>query len=67
MKHDWVLLAVTRVVQDGNGIGDRGAEMIGEGLKVNSRLERLHVVSLCFAFSFAWGDAGIGMSIVAHL
>ena len=50
MKHDWVLLAVTRVVQDGNGIGDRGAEMIVEGLKVNSSLWYLHLVRLCFDF-----------------
>ena len=38
------LLALTRVLQDGNGIGDRGAEMIGEGLKVNSSLRELHLV-----------------------
>ncbi len=31
--HVRLLLALTRVLQDGNGIGDRGAEMIGEGLK----------------------------------
>ena len=42
------LLVVTHVLQDGNQIGDRGAEMIGEGLKVNSSLEGLHLVRLCF-------------------
>ncbi len=40
-----MLLGVTHVLQDGNQIGDRGAEMIGEGLKVNSSLQRLHLVS----------------------
>jgi len=39
---------VTRVLQDRNQIGDRGAEMIGEGLKLNSSLQELHLVSLLF-------------------
>ena len=39
-----ILLGVTRVLQGGNQIGDRGAEMIGEGLKVNSSLQELHLV-----------------------
>ena len=43
-----MLLGVTHVLQDGNQIGDRGAEMIGEGLKVNSRLRELHLVRPCF-------------------
>ena len=43
-----MLLGVTHVLQDGNRIGDRGAEMIGEGLKVNSSLQGLHLVRLCF-------------------
>jgi hypothetical protein len=33
-------------MQNGNEIGDMGAEMIGEGLKVNSRLRELHLVRL---------------------
>ena len=37
-------LVVTHVLQDGNQIGDRGAEMMGEGLKVNSSLRDLHLV-----------------------
>jgi hypothetical protein len=44
------LLGVTRVLQEGNQIGDRGAEMIGEGLKVNSSLFKLHLVRLRFDF-----------------
>ncbi len=39
---------MTHVLQDGNQIGDRGAEMIGEGLKVVSSLEKLHLVRLVF-------------------
>ena len=38
------LLDLTRVLQDGNEIGDRGAEMIGEGLMVNSSVRELHLV-----------------------
>ena len=45
-----LLLGVTRVLQDGNQIGDTGAEMIGEGLKVNSSLQWLHLVRLRFDF-----------------
>ena len=45
-------LGVTHVLQDGNQIGDRGAEMIGEGLKVNSSLQRLHLVRLFFCVEF---------------
>ena len=45
-----ILLGVTRVLQEGNQIGDRGAEMIGEGLKVNSSLRELHLVRLGFDF-----------------
>ena len=45
-----LLLGVTRVLQGGNQIGDRGAEMIGEGLKVNSSLWFLHLVRLGFDF-----------------
>jgi hypothetical protein len=43
-----MLLGVTRVLQDGNQIGDRGAEMIVMGLKVNSSLRQLHLVRLVF-------------------
>jgi len=39
-----LLLGVTRVLQDRNQIGDRGAEMIGEGLKLNSSLWGLRLV-----------------------
>ena len=48
VTHGRLLLGVTHVLQDGNQIGDRGAEMIGEGLKVNSSLRGLHLVRLCF-------------------
>ncbi len=43
-----MLLSVTRMLQNGNQIRDRGAEMIGEGLKVNSSLQGLHLVRLVF-------------------
>ncbi len=45
-----MLQGVTRVLQHGNQIGDRGAEMIAEGLKVNSSLRELHLVRLRFDF-----------------
>ena len=48
LTHGLLLLGVTRVLQDGNQIGDRGAEMIGEGLKVNSSLWGLYLVRLVF-------------------
>jgi hypothetical protein len=35
-------------MQNGNEIGDRGAEMIGEGLKVNNSLRELHLVMVLF-------------------
>jgi hypothetical protein len=38
------------VLQVGNQIGDRGVEMIVEGLKVNSRLWHLYLVRLGFDF-----------------
>ena len=38
--------ALTRVLQDKNGIGDAGAAGLGEGLKVNSSLQRLWIVRL---------------------
>ena len=37
-------LALTGLLQDGNCIGERGAEMIAEGLKVNSSLLELFLV-----------------------
>ena len=43
-----MLLGVTHVLQGRNQIGDRGAEMIGEGLKINSSLRELHLVRLVF-------------------
>jgi hypothetical protein len=36
---------LTRVVQNSNELVDTGAEMIGEGLRVNSSLRQLHLVS----------------------
>ena len=45
-----ILLGVTHVLQAENQIGDRGAEMIGEGLKVNSMLQQLHLVRLVLSF-----------------
>ena len=42
------------LMQDGNGIGDRGAEMIGEGLKVNSSLRTLHLVRRLEDRVFVW-------------
>ena len=53
-EHGRRLLALTRVLQSNNGIGDRGAEMIGEGLKVNWNLRELNLVRRlddCFVFS----------------
>ena len=50
-----LLLGVTHVLQRENQIGDRGAEMIGEGLKVNSSIRELSLVRLvlfCFCFEF---------------
>ncbi len=32
------------MLQGGNGIGDKGAEMIGEGLMGNNSLVELHLV-----------------------
>jgi hypothetical protein len=43
------LFDLTRVIQKGNAICDIGAELIGEGLKVNSSLQKLSLVWLfCF-------------------
>ena len=39
---------MTHVLQNGNQIGDRGAEMICEGLKVNRSLRHLRLVRLVF-------------------
>ena len=44
LTHGLLLLVVTRVLQAGNQIGDRGAEMIGEGLKLNSNLQYIYLV-----------------------
>ena len=52
VTHGRLLLGVTHVLQGGNQIGDRGAEMIGEGLKVNRSLRDLHLVRLCFCLEF---------------
>jgi hypothetical protein len=42
-----------RVLQDGNLIGDDGARGLGEGLKVNSSLQQLVLVSLFFCVSLS--------------
>jgi len=52
LTHGLLLLGVTRVLQDGNQIGDRGAEMIGGGLKVNSSLQCIVLVRPLFRFVF---------------
>ncbi len=41
-----LLLVLTHELQDSNEIGDQGAVSIGEGLKVNSSLQELHLVRL---------------------
>ena len=56
VTHGRLLLGVTRVLQDGNQIGDRGAEMIGEGLKVNSSLKKLYLVRLLYLFIFCLAE-----------
>ncbi len=48
------LLDLTRVLQSDNEIGDRGAQMIADGLKVSSSLRELNLVRRlddCFVFS----------------
>ena len=58
-----MLLGVTHVLQDGNQIGDRGAEMICEGLKFNRSLQELHLVRLVFlscVLNCCWGVDGEG-------
>jgi hypothetical protein len=58
-----MLLGVTHVLQNGNQIGDRGAEMISEGLKVNSSLMYLYLVRLVLlvcVLNCCWGDDGEG-------
>ena len=47
-----MLLALTHALQDSNSIGDAGAGSIGEGLKVNSSLQKLYLVRLVFQFAF---------------
>ena len=64
LTHGVLLLGVTRVLQDGNQLGDRGAEMIGEGLKLNSSLRELHLVRLLFfglSFDCCCGVDGEGV------
>jgi hypothetical protein len=46
---NWYLLNVTRVIQEGNAIGDIGAKLIGKGLKVNSSLVMLQLVIAALA------------------
>ncbi len=56
---------VTRVLQRGNQISDAGAAGLGEGLKVNSSLQRLDLVRLfdyCLFFVGAMrGEVGVGV------
>jgi hypothetical protein len=40
-----VLLLVTHVMQDDNEVGDAGAIGLGEGLKTNTSLQTLRLVS----------------------
>ena len=42
----WCLNILTRVEQRDSEIGDRGAELLAEGLKVNSSLQELRLVRL---------------------
>ena len=44
---------MTHVTQGANLVGDRGASELGEGLKVNSSLEILNLVSEPSFFAFA--------------
>jgi hypothetical protein len=46
LRSELLSIPLSYVLQNGNGIGDRGAEMIGEGLKVNSSLRELYLVRL---------------------
>ena len=61
---------VTRVLQSGNQISDAGAAGLGEGLKVNSSLQTLHLVRLfdyCLFFVGAMrgeGGGGVGWSVI---
>ena len=50
--------ALTRVLQENNQVGDIGACALGEGLKVNSSLQELHLVRLFFGHVFFWADLG---------
>jgi hypothetical protein len=45
-NHAGGVAALTRVLQEANEIGDAGAAGLGEGLKVNSSLQKLHLVRL---------------------
>jgi hypothetical protein len=42
----WPPIDLTRMVQRENDIGDRGAELIAEGLKANSSVQELRLVML---------------------
>ena len=47
-----VFIVVMHLMQEGNRVGNRGAELIGDGLKVNNSLHYLRLVRLfCFAGS----------------
>jgi hypothetical protein len=54
------LLGLTHGIQGGNEIGDRGAELIGQGLKVNRSLQTLHLVRLFVYCLFLWAMQGEG-------
>ena len=56
------------MLQVGNEIGDRGAEMIGEGLKVNSSIRELSLVRLVlliFVLNCCWVVDGEGGCVQA--
>ncbi len=43
----------TRLLQSSNAIGDRGVEMIVQGLKINNSVLRLGLVRLLFFYRFS--------------
>ena len=57
------------MLQNGNGIGDLGTVLIGEGLKVNTRLQCLNLVRLAFVFPprAMQGEDGQGVRMHSRL
>jgi hypothetical protein len=58
MTNDRRMLVLTHVLQSRNRIGDSGAELIGEGLKVNRSLRVLSLVRLVFIFGLCYRIIG---------